>query len=343
LLNIAKTLFVENLKNNNYSMTIEELRHLFMSYLQDNTLTKTPSELYEPVNYIMNLGGKRLRPIMLLMAYELFDDEVKIALPAAYAIEIFHNFSLVHDDIMDEAPLRRGKPTVHKKFDTNTGILSGDVMLILAYESLMKTQDTAKLPKLVRLFNDTAIKVCEGQQMDMNFETSNEVSIPEYLKMISYKTAALLAGGMKMGALIADASVKNADWVFDFGWNIGIAFQLQDDILDTYGDPEKFGKKVGGDIAQNKKTYLVLRALELADEVTANRLRELMGTNPPDEKEKIKTVKTIFDSLKIREEAEKLKNIYQDKAFAALNAVDVDSAQKKALISIANQLMGRET
>lgn len=278
---------------------------------------------------------------MLLMAYSLFKDDPERALPASYAIEMFHNFSLVHDDIMDEAPLRRGKPTVHNKFDANTGILSGDVMLILSYSSLMKT-DTTKKDALVLLFNDIATKVCEGQQMDMNFETRVEVEIDEYIKMISYKTAALLAGGMKIGALIADAEEKDANLVFDFAWNIGIAFQLQDDILDTYGDPKKFGKKVGGDIVQNKKTYLVLKALELANEETATRLNGLMNTPTENENEKIETVKEIFNSLDIRREAEKLKKAYQVKAFDALDAVGVSEERKQGLVDIANQLMGRE-
>ncbi len=320
---------------------IEKLRELFLTYLNDNHIDQSPVELYQPVNYIMELGGKRMRPIMLLMAYSLFKDDPERALPASYAIEMFHNFSLVHDDIMDEAPLRRGKPTVHNKFDANTGILSGDVMLILSYSSLMKT-DTTKKDALVLLFNDIATKVCEGQQMDMNFETRVEVEIDEYIKMISYKTAALLAGGMKIGALIADAEEKDANLVFDFAWNIGIAFQLQDDILDTYGDPKKFGKKVGGDIVQNKKTYLVLKALELANEETATRLNGLMNTPTENENEKIETVKEIFNSLDIRREAEKLKKAYQVKAFDALDAVGVSEERKQGLVDIANQLMGRE-
>jgi len=322
--------------------TIEKLRGQFLSYLKDNHFENQPEALYQPINYIMELGGKRMRPVMLLMAHELFDQKVEKALPAAYAIEVFHNFSLVHDDIMDEAPLRRGKPTVHNIYGINTGILSGDAMLILAYDFLMKVKPVEVLPQVIRLFNDMALKVCEGQQLDMNFETDSEVEIEEYLKMISYKTAALLAGGMKIGALIGGAGEEDAALIYEFAWNIGIAFQLQDDILDTYGDPEKFGKKVGGDIVQNKKTYLVLKTLELADQSTADRLNVLMNTPTTNEKEKIEMVKSIFDALNIREVAEKLKETYQSKAFDALAKVGVEKSKKQALVDIAIQLIGRE-
>jgi len=322
--------------------SIEQLRTLFLDYLKIQHIEAKPTELYQPVNYIMELGGKRMRPVMLLMACQLFENKTQKALPAAYAIEIFHNFSLVHDDIMDEAPLRRGKPTVHQKYGINTGILSGDVMLILAYEYLSKLNQPEILPELIALFNDTAIKVCEGQQMDMNFETMKEVQLEEYLKMISYKTAALLAGGMKMGAIIGGAEEEEANLVFDFAWNIGIAFQLQDDILDTYGDPEKFGKKVGGDIAQNKKTYLVLRTLELADSNTVAKLSTLMNTPTLNEEEKIEEVKSIFDQFNIREEAEQLKEVYQSKAFNALESIKIDADRKQPLIDIARELIGRE-
>ncbi|MFT5168471.1 MAG: geranylgeranyl diphosphate synthase type II [Saprospiraceae bacterium] len=324
-------------------ITIEKLRHLFLSYLNENRFVQQPGELYEPVNYIMELSGKRMRPVMLLMAYQLFDDKVEKALPAAYAVEMFHNFSLVHDDIMDEAPLRRGQATVHNKYGVNTGILSGDVMLIYAYDFLLKISETKNLPKIIRLFNDTSIKVCEGQQLDMNFETQEVVLIEEYIKMISFKTAALLAGSMKIGALIADADDRDAELIYAFAWNIGIAFQIQDDILDTYGDPEKFGKKVGGDIIQNKKTYLILKALEMADDATAKSLSVLMSTPTTDEKEKIDLIKGMLDRLNIRQEAEKIKETYQNKAFEALNAINIENSKKHPLIEIANQLINRET
>lgn len=322
--------------------TVRELQTFFIDYLSQNSFIRDPQELYDPVNYILGLGGKRLRPVMLLMACNLFKDEVKAALPAAFAVEIFHNFSLLHDDIMDEAPLRRGQPTVHKKYDVNSGILSGDVMLIYAYDYLMKLEDQANIGDLIKLFNQTAIEVCEGQQLDMNFETRDSVQIEEYLRMISLKTAALLAGAMKMGAIIGGASKEDAQCVFDFGWNVGIAFQLQDDILDTYGDPEKFGKKVGGDIVQNKKTYLVLRALELADDATAKELSQLMMTPTVDEIKKIETVRGLFDRLQVRQEAEQLKESYLDRAFAAFDAINVTDFRRQNLASLANDLMGRE-
>jgi len=321
---------------------LNQLQSLFRDYLVANQFKQAPQELYEPVNYILNLGGKRLRPVLLLMSYNLFDEKVEKALPAAYAVEIFHNFSLLHDDIMDEAPLRRGQPTVHIKYNTNTGILSGDVMLIYAYEYLTKVEDKSKIASLVKVFNRVAIEVCEGQQYDMNFEERTEVQIDEYLKMIELKTSVLIGGGMEMGAILAGADASDANHIAEFGKNVGIAFQLQDDILDTFGDPEKFGKKVGGDIAQNKKTYLILKAMEVADSDTAASLQELMSTTPADEVTKIKTVTSIFTQLNIRQLAEELKEEYLDKAFMHLDAVQVADSRKIELRELANQLMGRE-
>jgi geranylgeranyl diphosphate synthase type II len=322
--------------------TIEELTLRFLAYLKEQRFIQRPKELYEPVNYIMELGGKRMRPVMLLMSYELFGSQLSHALPAAYAIEIFHNFSLVHDDIMDQAPLRRGRPTVHTRYDINTGILSGDVMLIYAYDYLTKIGNPEKLAQVIKLFNETSIKVCEGQQWDINFEQREDVTIEEYIKMISYKTAALLAGGMKIGALIGGATEEDAELVYNFAWNTGIAFQLQDDILDTFGDPDKFGKKVGGDIVQNKKTYLVLRALELAGPETKTKLTNLMNTQTINEEQKIDAVKGIFRRLNIMEEAEKMKERYQALAFEALASIEVEQEKKEPLTSIANQLLARE-
>jgi len=322
--------------------SLSQLQQLFQKYLDENQFLDSPSELYQPANYILSLGGKRIRPIMLLMAYNLFRDDIEKALPAAFAIEIFHNFSLVHDDIMDEAPLRRGKPTVHVKYNTNTGILSGDVMLIYAYKYLMKIENQSRISDLVRLFNEVAVEVCEGQQYDMNFEAQNEVSISAYLKMIELKTAVLLAGAMKMGAMIANAPEDDAQLVYDFAKNVGIAFQLQDDILDTFGDPQKFGKRVGGDIIQNKKTYLVLRAFELADQSTKTQLENLFANQPENESSKIDDVKSIFNQLDIRNEAEQVKEAFLQKAFAALNAVGVAEDKKVVLRNLADELMNRQ-
>ena len=322
--------------------TISDLQKHFISYLEAQHFTQAPSELYEPVNYIMQLGGKRLRPVLLLMAYQLYHNDIEKALPAAYAVEIFHNFSLVHDDIMDEAPLRRGKATVHKKYGPNTGILSGDVMLIYAYEYLLKHADPSQTLALLHTFNKVAIEVCEGQQLDMNFEVQEDVEIAMYLKMIELKTAALIGGSIEMGAILAGGSPSDIQNLAQFGRNIGIAFQLQDDILDTFGDPAKFGKKVGGDIAQNKKTYLVLKALEVADEATQKQLSHYMRVADIDEKEKIESVTNIFKRLNIPDLAGAIKNDYREKAYQFLDQVSVREEKKEVLRALAEKFIQRE-
>lgn len=321
---------------------VTQLQALFNNYLTKNKFVQNPQGLYEPINYILSLGGKRIRPVLLLMGCNLFEEDVEKALPASFAVEIFHNFSLLHDDIMDEAPLRRGKPTVHVKYNQNTGILSGDVMLVLAYEFLLKTKGKVNLPEIIQIFNQVAIEVCEGQQHDMDFETRNDVTISEYLKMIEQKTAVLLAGSLKIGALIGGANDVDARNIYEFGRNIGIAFQLQDDILDTYGDPEKFGKRVGGDIIQNKKTFLVLKALEIGNEEQRMTLAQLMNSTTNDEEEKIEAVKSIFDTLRVRIIAEQLMEEYTAKAFKNLLAIGVIEEKKIPLENLTNQLMGRE-
>lgn len=276
------------------------------------------------------------------MIYELFDENIDYALPAAYAIELFHNFSLVHDDIMDEANLRRGKPTVHYKYNVNTGILSGDVMLIYTYKFLMELEGNPNLNKILHVFNQVAIEVCEGQQLDMNFETRDDVHLAEYMLMIGMKTAALLAGALKIGALAANASDEDAEHAYQFGRKVGLAFQLQDDLLDSFGDPAKFGKKVGGDIIQNKKTYLVLRSLELADEPTQKRLIELLANQTMPEMEKVESVKSIFKQLNIPEQTSLLKNKYQEEALAHLAQLKVADEKKNKLRNLANEMLGRE-
>jgi len=321
---------------------VVELQSHFKKYLNDNQFNKKPTGLYEPINYILSLGGKRIRPVLLLMGCNLFNENIAQALPASMAIEVFHNFSLLHDDIMDEAPLRRGKPTVHVKYNQNTGILSGDVMLVYAYEFLLQLDDKAKITKVMKTFNQVAIEVCEGQQYDMNFETRDNVSIDEYIKMIEQKTAVLIAGGLKIGAIIGGAFNEDSDHLYEFGRNIGIAFQLQDDVLDTYGDPDKFGKKVGGDIIQNKKTFLVIKALELGSDSQRSRLYTLLSTESSDENIKIKEVKSIFNQLHVREVAESLMEKYLKLAFEHLEAVNVGDERKKVLIGLSHKLMGRE-
>ncbi len=321
---------------------VAELQLLFKKYLDENQFHQKPTGLYEPINYILSLGGKRIRPVLLLMGCNLFSDNIAQALPASFAIEIFHNFSLLHDDIMDEAPLRRGKPTVHVKYNQNTGILSGDVMLVYAYEFFLQLDNKIRIPDIIKTFNQVAIEVCEGQQHDMDFETRNDVSIDEYIKMIEQKTAVLIAGGLKIGAIIGGALEEDSNHLYEFGRNIGIAFQLQDDILDTYGDPEKFGKKVGGDIVQNKKTFLVIKALELGNEDQHTRLSHLMNFDSNDENAKIEAVKSVFNELQIREAAEQLMESYLVLAFEHLAAVNVPEEKKKVLIKLSNELMGRE-
>ena len=272
---------------------ISQYQDIIQAHFEALNLTKEPNNLYEPIRYILSLGGKRLRPVLTLMATEVFDVDCEKAIPAATAVEVFHNFSLIHDDIMDDAPLRRGNETVHEKWDLNTGILSGDAMLILAYQ-FFENYEPVVFRDLAKLFSKTALEVCEGQQYDVDFETRDDVTIPEYLKMIEYKTAVLVAAAMKMGAIVAETSTENANAIYDFGLNLGIAFQLQDDYLDAFGDPETFGKQVGGDIIENKKTYLYLKALEFSKAEEKEQLLHLFSIHPSDNTDKIQSVKQIF-------------------------------------------------
>ncbi|MEM9847169.1 MAG: polyprenyl synthetase family protein [Bacteroidota bacterium] len=322
---------------------IKKYQTTFLAYLANHPFKKEPLGLYEPVDYILNLGGKRMRPIALLMAYQVFKEDWEAALPAAYAIEIFHNFTLVHDDVIDDAPLRRGKMTVHEKWDLNTSILSGDVMLVYAYEYLLALENKVAISSIIKTFNKAAIEVCEGQQQDVDFELKAGVSIAEYLKMIELKTSVLLAAAMKIGALAAGSNESDAEHLYQFGRNIGIAFQLQDDYLDTFGDPAKFGKKVGGDIAKNKKTFLVLKALELADEPVKEELNRWMSNSDKDkETEKINRITAIFHALNIPALTKKMKNGFQDRAFQHLQAVSAEVQRKQALTQLAEMLLDRE-
>jgi geranylgeranyl diphosphate synthase, type II len=322
--------------------SLENYQSIFQDYLDKNTFTQTPSELYEPVNYILSLGGKRLRPLLVLMGCDLFDTTINKALPIAMSVEIFHNFTLLHDDIMDAAPLRRGKPTVHTKYNVNTGILSGDVMLIYAYHFLAQVKSASMKAKLSNIFNKMAIEVCEGQQFDMNFESRNDVTITEYLRMVELKTSVLIAAAFQMGALLGGAKDEVAEQLYEFGRNVGIAFQIQDDILDTFGDPEKFGKKVGGDIVQNKKTFLVLKSYDLGNAAQQAALHQFMTTPTVDEKEKIIAVKLLFNSLNIRAEAEKVMNQYLKTAFNNIDETPLSIEKKNYLKTWANELMARQ-
>lgn len=297
-----------------------------------------PASLYEPNEYFLSWGGKRIRPVMCLMGNELFDDIHSDSWQLATAIELFHNFTLIHDDIMDAAPLRRGMETVHMKYGESTALLAGDVMLIKAYEYLNKIQ-TQYLHRILNLFNKTAREVCEGQQLDMDFENRAFVSLDDYIEMISLKTSVLLAASLEMGAIIGGASEGNCKHLYDFGKNLGIAFQVQDDYLDAFGDPEKFGKDVGGDIRQNKKTFLLLHALEVANAQQKKILAELMQQNPPD---KVEQVLQIFRDCNIDEWAKELKDKYLQTALQHLEAIAVRSVRKEPLLELANFLIQRE-
>lgn len=321
--------------------TIPQLQQLITDTLAQKKYGHTPVELYEPIDYIMSLGGKRLRPCLLLMACDMFGGDIEKALSAALGIEVFHNFTLMHDDIMDKAPLRRGKLTVHEKWNTNVAILSGDVMMVEANRLMMLVDDSILRPVL-DVFNETATGVCEGQQIDMNFESRDKVSVDEYINMIRLKTAVLLGGLMKIGALIAGASQKDASLLYNFGEQLGIAFQLQDDILDVYGDPEKFGKQVGGDILSNKKTYLLIKALELAKDDDLARLNHWLAVADFDAIEKVSAVRDIYAALGIREQAENEMNKYAQSAMQSFEAINLSAERKTVLKEFADQLLVRE-
>ncbi|RZK73703.1 MAG: polyprenyl synthetase family protein [Pedobacter sp.] len=298
-----------------------------------------PSSLYEPISYIMSLGGKRIRPTMLLMAVDLFNADIRAGIPASLAIETFHNFTLVHDDIMDNAPLRRGHKTVHEKWGVNTAILSGDVMMVEANKHLTMV-DVSVLKPALDTFNATAQGVCEGQQLDMEFENRTDVSIEEYIDMIRLKTAVLLGGAMKLGAIVARASNEEADLIYQFGENLGIAFQLQDDILDVYGDPEKFGKQVGGDIMSDKKTFLRLKLQELASQQDLSILT--VQASNQDQENKVGVITELYNKYQVRELATDMMKKYLQVAFAAIDKINTQEDRKYQLITIANQLMNRE-
>lgn len=311
--------------------------------LKDKKYGSNPKELYEPISYIMSLGGKRLRPVLVFIATDIFEGDTSKALHPALAIELFHNFTLVHDDLMDKAPLRRNQPTVHEKWNNNIAILSGDAMMVRAYQELCLA-DSAMLPQLLDIFSDTAVKVCEGQQYDMNYETLSKVSIQQYIKMIELKTAVLLGGALKMGALIGNAHEEDAQRLYDFGKHIGIAFQLQDDILDVYADAAKFGKQKGGDIIANKKTYLLLKAIEMAESnrYMKEELHQWIAAPQFDAKEKIEAVINIYNFLNVKELARTEMQKHYELALTFLKNIPVDDAKKQALINFAESLMVRE-
>ncbi|TXK33730.1 polyprenyl synthetase family protein [Pontibacter qinzhouensis] len=302
-----------------------------------------PVELYEPIRYIMSLGGKRIRPLLVLLAAKMYNDDVENALLPAAAVEVFHNFTLMHDDIMDRAPLRRGQQTVHEKWNANTAILSGDVMLVRAYQLLLGIEPD-KLAQVLQNFSQTAAQVCEGQQLDMNFEQREQVTIEEYIGMITLKTAVLLGFSLELGATLQGASAADAENLRLFGNNIGIAFQLRDDLLDVYGDKAKFGKQVGGDILSDKKTFLMLTALQQASEEQQSIIRQWRHkTDEAIAEEKVQAVAAVYDALNIRQQTEQQIENYFQKALAHLDAVTVPAEKKSMIRGLALQLMERDS
>ena len=304
-------------------------------------LDDEPRSLFEPIRYILLLGGKRLRPIFTLLATNLFEDEVDISLNPALALEIFHNFSLLHDDVMDRADMRRGNMTVHKKWNDNTAILSGDAMLIEAYAYIAKVPGKL-LAEVLSLFSTTAMEVCQGQQYDMDFETRIDVTENEYLEMIRLKTAVLIAASLKMGALMAKAPAYDADLLYSFGTYIGLAFQLKDDLLDVYGDVNMFGKKIGGDIVSNKKTFLLIKAFEKANKQQKKELNKWLTAKEFDRETKINAVKNIYDELKLKHISENLVEKYYLAALDFFSAINVADERKKELLVLSENLMYRE-
>ena len=320
---------------------VSELALEFNNYLDKYEFDLNPKSLREPVEYIMSLGGKRIRPALVLAGYQLFKEDFQYAFDAAMSIEVFHNFSLVHDDIMDEARLRRNKPTTHVHYNTNAAILSGDAMLILSYQLLEKYQQ--ENPDLFNLYSRTAMEVCEGQAMDMDFEIAKNVEIDDYITMIGLKTSVLIACGLAMGASIGGADQQLVDHLYAFGKNMGIAFQIQDDILDTFGKEAKVGKRIGGDILQKKKTYLYLKSLELLSDEQASRLRSLFNDyHEISEQDLIDEVKTLFEKAHVRIHAQELKLVYQQLALSHLNAVKQAGVNVDVLKSFAEKLLDRD-
>ena len=335
--------------------TALEMLNLVNAALAAQPFDRQPSGLYEPVKYVLSLGGKRIRPVLMLMAYELYRDDIETIMPTALGIETYHNYTLLHDDVMDKAEIRRGKPTVHKVWNENTAILSGDSMLVLAYQ-LMSRADDRHLRRVLELFTETALEIGEGQQYDLDFEQRMDVREEEYIEMIRLKTSVLLACALKLGAIQADAPDEDADLLYQFGENIGLAFQLQDDLLDVYGDPKTFGKNIGGDILEGKKTFMLINALRLADDRQLTELKGWLSTHVEEgigadgctpkghsAKEKIAGVTALYDEIGVRELAERKINAYFDRAFECLDRVHLPADRKQPLRTFALSLLGRKS
>lgn len=320
--------------------TSKEILDIVSQYIDNLPYDRQPQSLYDPIKYVLSARGKRIRPSFVLMAYNLFRDDVETALPAAAAIETYHNYTLLHDDLMDNADMRRGRPTVHKKWDANTAILSGDTMLSLAYLHLAKVE-ASHLKQALDLFTETALEVSEGQQYDMEFETRQDVSEEEYIEMIRLKTSVLLACALKMGALLAGASTKDAELIYKFGEKVGLAFQLQDDYLDVYGDPKVFGKAIGGDITSNKKTYMLINAYNRADEETRRELHHWIGVKDFNREEKIHAITDIYNRLNINRLAEEKIRQYFEESRQYLDSISVDESRKQVLREYTEKMMKR--
>ena len=320
--------------------SIPELLTKFEKALYEQQIKDFPEQLYAPIKYTLELGGKRIRPILVLMGCNLFNDDISAAMPQAIAIEFFHNFTLIHDDIMDDAPVRRGKPTVYKKWNGNTAILSGDTLFAMAYQYAQKA-DPDILGDVLSVFSQTAVEVCEGQQLDLDFEERNDVTVNEYLEMIRLKTGVLLAASLKIGAIIGRGPKEDVENLYKMGEAIGMGFQLEDDYLDTFGDEKVFGKKTGGDIVTNKKTYLYLRALEKADKATKQKLIDIYSNRTANAAEKIDTVKDIFRQLNVDEDSKLLIDEYFNEGIDYLNKISISEDKKAILTSVARSMVKR--
>ena len=316
--------------------SFSELHDIIEKELSDLSYSSNSKDLYDPIKYVLNIGGKRIRPILMLLSHQLFANDIEKSIKAALGIEIFHNFTLIHDDIMDKAPLRRGMQTVHEKWDNNTAILSGDTMLVQAFD-LISQVENKNLRKVLEIFNKASTEVCEGQQWDINFEEREDVTLSEYLKMIEYKTSVLLATSLQIGGINAGASAEQQDHLYEFGKNIGIAFQLKDDLLDAFGNPETFGKQVGGDIIANKKTFLYLKALQLANESQRKQLIQLFSE--VENENKVDEVKSIFSDLNIQKHTVDLIKAYYTKSIKHLDSINSD--KKEPLFKFAEKIKER--
>ena len=336
-LRILCAIFIFTLSMKSTDELIEIIRKAISAY----RFKDQPAGLYEPLAYAMSLGGKRVRPLLCLLAYNLYKEDVETALMPALGVEFFHNFTLLHDDVMDRSFIRRGQPCVHVKWDENTAILSGDALQVVAYQ-LVAQAPAACLKECLDLFSQTALEVCEGQSYDMLFESRQDVAEDEYLEMIRLKTAVLLAGSLKMGAIVAGAPASDAQHLYDFGIHIGIAFQIKDDLLDVWGNPAIFGKAIGGDIMCNKKTFLLIHALKYADEDQRRELLRYMSSDDIDRSEKVQAVTELYESVGVRKVCEDLMQNHENMAMAALDALAVDRERTKYLRQLAESMMKRQ-